>query len=170
MRKMSGGREKLQLHIMNRAEFSWAWKRIRKGIWAHFHSARVSVSGILRGSEQGHQQGQMQWPTFHLCLVPGPLPFLPSFWRSSIFISKVWKSSWITLTFNLNLNEFTWNEVKSQFLIHTSPISSTHQPRVVMATILPSADLDHCHHQELCAAALHHCECLQSGFRWRRFS
>lgn len=55
----------------------------------------------------------------------------------------------------LNLNEFTWNEVKSQFLIHTSPISSTHQPRVVMATILPSADLDHCHHRR--SSVLLHC-------------
>lgn len=42
MRKMSGGREKLQLHRMNRVEFSWGWKRIIKGVQAHFHSPSVS--------------------------------------------------------------------------------------------------------------------------------
>ncbi|XP_038307758.1 uncharacterized protein LOC119869321 isoform X8 [Canis lupus familiaris] len=42
MRKMSGGREKLQLHTMNRIEFSWAWKRIIKGLLVHFHSPSVS--------------------------------------------------------------------------------------------------------------------------------
>lgn len=127
MRKMSGGREKLQLHTMNRGEFPWAWKRIIKGILAHFHSPR-SVSFCHPQRLQTRSPARSNVVTYLMPMPGARVSFFPTllelcpFWGNSIFISKISKCSeeaqfkmvasrltWV-FNFKFELIEMKWNE------------------------------------------------------------
>lgn len=112
MRKMSGGREKLQLHTMNRGEFPWAWKRIIKGILAHFHSPR-SVSFCHPQRLQIRSPARSNIVTYLMPTLGARVSFFPTllelcpFWGNSIFISKVCKCS-EAAQFKMVASRLTW--------------------------------------------------------------
>lgn len=112
MRKMSGGREKLQLHTMNGAEFSWAWKRIVKGVISPFSfSQKCQLLGSSEApnrvpSKVKRRAYLRSLPGAGASVVPAPSELCP-FRRSSIFISKVCKPSGVAL-FKMMATKLIW--------------------------------------------------------------